>query len=131
MKVTDNNNRYSANSADLYDIACTIGQRLLKARVQVLDMKEKFGTVRVYCTFGWYTLHDFIYPGYHFNQFPRWARLLDNVFTQTIVQYASRWAEPYQRKAYRRAYAEAVAKYPHYRTAILDYADYPELLEGL
>lgn len=122
---------YRSYSADLHDIACSIGHRLLKARVQVLDSKEKFGTVRVYCTFGWYTLHDVVYPGYHFNQFPRWARLLDNVFTQTVVQYASRWAEPYQRRAYRQAYQDAVEKYPHYRTAILDYADYPELLEGI
>ena len=130
MKVSDSV-RYSANSADLYDIAVSISRRLLQARVNVRDAKEKFGTVRVYCTFGWYTLHDVVYPGYHFNQFPRWAQLLDNTVTQTIVQYASRWVEPYQRRVYRQAYKDAVEKYPQYRTAILSLADWPELLEGL
>lgn len=128
MKERD---RYSANQADLYDIACHIGRQLLRARIPVSDMKEKYGTIRVYCTFGWYNLHDVIYPGYHFNQFPRWVQRLDNSLISTAVQHLSRWVEPYQRNTYRKVYADAVKRWPHYRTAILIDAHWPELLEGL
>lgn len=123
--------RYSANSADLYDIARSISRELLKARIQVMDAKEKWGTVRIYCNFGWYTLHDVVYPGYHFNQFPRWLQVLDYKILSTFVQHASKLAEPYQRRVYRQAYRNAIRKHPYYRTAILGYADWPELLEGL
>jgi hypothetical protein len=120
-----------AYNGDIGAIADYIKDRLLLARIPVYDAKEKWGTVRVSCTFGWYSLHDVVYPGYHFNQFPRWLQVLDYKVLSTFVQYASKLAEPYHRKVYRRAYENAVRKYPHHRTAILEWADWPELLKGL
>lgn len=117
---------------DLDRIAQEIGEPLRKRyRLQVMQCKEKYGTVRVYCTFGWYSLHDFIYPGYAFNRFPRWLTSLDNHILGPIVHQFSKIGIPIQRWAYRRAYAKAVAEYPHYRTAILTCADWPEYLENL
>lgn len=46
------------------DAAEFIGTELKRrARIGVTQYKEKFGTVRVYCSLGWYNLHSIIYPG--------------------------------------------------------------------
>lgn len=121
----------TANGIALGDIAGEIKDRLLLAKIPVHDAKEKWGTVRVSCTFGWYSLHDVVYPGYHFNQFPRWLQTIDYHVLSTVVQQLSKLAYPWQKRYYRRVYAEAVKKYPHHRTAILEWADWPELLKGL
>ena len=120
------------NMAELDTIAREIGTTLRdKYRVDVSQFKEKYGTVRVYCTFGWWNLHSLIYPGYHFNKFPRWLQRLDNLLLGAIVHQLGRFFIPLQKRAYRRQYAVAIVKYPHHRTAILDGADWPEYLKGL
>jgi hypothetical protein len=117
---------------ELDRIANEIGEPLRKwYRIHISQCKEKFGTVRVYCSFGWYLLHDVIYPGHHFNRFPPWLQAVDYRLLGPIVHQLSRITMPIQIAAYRRAYKLAVKKYPHYRTAILAHADWPEYLKGL
>jgi len=120
------------NTAELDTIAREIGTTLRdRYRIDVSQFKEKYGTVRVYCTFGWWNLHSLIYPGYHFNRFPRWLQRLDDVLLGPIVHQLGRFFIPLQQKAYRQQYARAIVKYPHHRTAILACADWPEYLKGL
>ena len=73
-------------------------------RMAVLDYKEKFGTVRVYCTFG-----------YHWMPSPlnKWIVI------------------PYHEWIYRRAYIGVLRKYPNIREEILSGASYWNLLEDL
>lgn len=115
----------------VHEAAEFIGKRLLKARIPVSDYKEKWGTVRVYCSFEWWSFHDLVYPGYAFNRFPRWLSWLDWVLLSSIVQYLSNWASPLQIKWYRSTYKKALEKFPDLRDAILESADWPEHLEGL
>lgn len=69
--------------------------------VRVVQYKEKFGTVRVYCYLG------------------RCNRYLDYLLI------------PYQEWLYRKLYKDMVKKFPHLREEILCMADFPELLMGL
>lgn len=117
--------------SELDQVAQFIGKRLLKARIPVSDFKEKWGTVRVYCTFGWYSLHDIVYPGFHFNHFPLWLQNLDYYVISHVVQRLSNLAFPLQVRWYRQTYKKALEKWPHLRYPILECADYPEYLEGL
>lgn len=106
----------------LDDVAFEIGNYLRRyGRVQVQQTKEKWGEVRVYCHFGWSSLHDIFYPGYAYVQKP-W-----------LTRISLRWIpiERYQQYLYRRAYRKAVEKYPRLRDNILDGADWNEYLEGL
>lgn len=113
--------------AGIDDAANFIGDYLTKRRVCVQDVKEKWGTVRVYCHFGYYSLYNIIYPRriYLKGKFsflshisvPRWVNRLFIV--------------PYQEKAYRKAYLLAIQKWPHLREEILQGADFDELLKGL
>lgn len=95
------------------------------------DYKEKFGTVRFYARFHC-QLHDLIYPGYMWIVWPQFMNLVDLYF------YATRVFDPvrsvinwWQAKVYRRAYKNAVKKWPHLRQEILCMADYDEFLNGL
>jgi hypothetical protein len=72
--------------------------------ITVLDHKEKFGTVRVYCTFG-----------YHW---------MPSLLNDWIVI-------PYQEWIYRKAHRNALRKYSNIREEILSGASYWELLEDL
>jgi hypothetical protein len=120
------------NHYELHQIAQEIGEPLRnKYRISVVDCKEKLGTVRVYCTFGWYNLHDVVHPGYVFNRFPPWLQTLDYYLLGPIVHQLSRLIVPLQIRAYRRAYQVALVKYPQHRTAILSCTDWPEYLKGL
>lgn len=87
------------------EAASYIGKGLRKwGRVTVFDYKEKWGTVRVYCSFGLLGL-----PGHLLN----WILI------------------PYQEWLYLHLYKKAVAKWPHIRLEILSEADWPELLAPL
>ena len=115
------------------DAAHFIGDNLRKyGRVCVLDSKEKYGTVRVYCVFGWTGFHSITHPGYAYNRYPKW---LWNVDTSQPVYKAfsvlNKIVVPYQQWLYRRAYKKAIAKWPHLVLEILDGADWSELLTGL
>lgn len=107
------------------DAAATyIGENCKKwGRINVVQYKEKFGTVRVYCNFGWYDLASFTYPGYVRYKYP-WMRYIK-------LHYLNFLIIPVQTQIYRYFYAQSVKKYPHLTEEILRAADWPEYLQGL
>ena len=120
---------------DVGEAADFIGDYLRKwGRVGVRQTKEKYGTVRVYCSLGWSNLHDLLWPGYVYNQWKSpWLWKLEvyfwpKVFHRTGLGYLS---YVYHKLLYRRAYKLAVKRWPHIRKEILNGADYRELLRGL
>lgn len=107
----------------LYKIAEYIGEGLLWHRVPVQQYKEKWGGIRVYCDLGWRHVEDIIHPGGMRSvrlvgqwQLPTWLYLLS-------IRY-HKWV-------YFRVYARATRLWPHKIEAIVNHADYPELLEDL
>ncbi len=122
--------------ADCDAAAAYIGQGLRKwGRVSVSQYKEKWGTVRVYCSLGmsYEVLHNIFYPGYAYYQFPRWLILVDHFLSFKLrVGVLLNWAIlPYHKWLYRRYYRRAVEKWPHIRNNIVRHADWIDLLEGL
>ncbi len=122
------------------DDACSIIERRLRFwRVPVYQVKEKFGSVRVYCSLGWSSLHDICYPGHACSRFPGWLWRLDCSWTgnsntvtgwlwrQTILRL-SVWLH---KKAYRSAYKKAVRRHPDLAQYILEDADFSDLLVGI
>lgn len=98
-------------------------------RVGVTDYKEKYGTVRVYCNFGWYQLHSITHPGWAYSQYPKWLWSLDCLYLSRIVRYANPLIIPYQIWLYKYLYGRALRKWPHLRLEILSGADYNELFK--
>lgn len=91
--------------------------------------KEKYGTVRFYSNIH-YQLHDLIYPGYAYCQFPRWLWKIDClVYTKYIYPIARHIIHPYQMFMYRLAYKLAALKYPMIYHEIYMMADWQEVLE--
>lgn len=93
--------------------------------------KEKYGTARIYCHFGYLSLHGLVYPAYVSNQFPKWlwnfdceyiAPVLRKLFEKSFVKW--------QMFIYNRAYQNALKKWPTLREEILCDADYLELIKG-
>lgn len=114
------------------DAARFIGEYLVRwGRVGVRDWKEKFGTVRVYCSLGWHQFHSITHPRYQYSRYPQWLWSLDCRYGWRILWPVNRLVVPFHKWLYRRAYRLAVKKYPHLREEILSGADYSELLEGL
>lgn len=106
-----------------------IGKGIRKfGRISVWQYKEKYGTVRVYCSFGWNSLQHIIFPGYVRQVIPAW---IDNNFISKIIQMLNPIIVPYQYFIYRLFYKLAVKKWPHLREEILSCADYSELLKGV
>lgn len=117
---------------EIQDVALWIRKQLLRwGRVPINDAKEKWGTVRVYCYFGWWNLHDFCYPGHHFNHFPSWLTRIDESFFSGVFNLIRFLVVPYHRWLYRHTYKRAVKKWPHLKEEILQCADWPEYLKGL
>lgn len=120
---------------DCDEAASYIGRGLRKwGRINVSQYKEKFGTVRVYCSLGYYEiLHGLFYPGYAYYQFPKWLVEVDHFLSFTLrLNVPLNWvAIPYHKFLYRRYYREAVRRWPGIRRRILGSADYPELLKGV
>ena len=100
-------------------------------RVNVRDYKEKFGTVRVYCSLGWHQFHSITHPGWCGNQYPKWLWHLDCRVGSKIIRPLNYVILPYHIWLYRRLYSMAVKKWPHLRREILCMADYSDLLKGL
>lgn len=94
-------------------------------RIRITDMKEKYGTVRVYASFGWHSLFSVYRPHYYFTT--KYNRWMDKV----PMGWMNWFVLPYQSVIYRLAYKKALKKWPHLRDEILDDADYPEYLKGL
>jgi hypothetical protein len=97
----------------LNDAACFIAKRLRKyGGIAVTDCKEKYGTVRVYCYFGWV---------------PAWAT---TPTLQYFVGLLNRIVIPIQQRIYVWVYKQAVRRWPHLYHEIVSEADYGELFEG-
>lgn len=108
-----------------------IGKRLGGARIRVVQTKEKFGQARVYCSFGFWTFHEFLYPSYLWNKFPQWLIKVDYYVLGPITHQFGGLILPLQKWWYTRTYKKAIEKFPHLREAILTGADWPELLKGI
>lgn len=94
--------------------------------------KEKFGTVRFYAMFGYPSLHTLIYPGYCYNQFPKWLWDLDCKYLGPILNLTlGKLFSKCQKLVYKTAYKRALIKWPHLREEILCCADWPEFLTGV
>ena len=110
--------RYGDENVDWIGIemaARFIGRGLQFWGVPVRQYKEKFGTVRVYCSFG---LH---YPWHYYGPNSP-LRLLFWALNLVIV--------PLQKRLYQWYYAEACRRFPHLKKEIIYGADYYELLGG-
>lgn len=95
------------------------------------DAKEKYGTVRFYVKFCGLTLHDLIYPGYVFIQFPVWLNNIDAYVISPVLHFLfGKIYYKWQKFIYNRAYQKALAKYPNFKDAILSCCDYPEFING-
>lgn len=94
------------------------------------DIKEKYGTLRFYAKFH-HMVHDLIWPGYVYCQWPKWLHFLWSWDCWYYDKYCSRLRYcivKYQYWIYRLAYRRALRRYPQIRKEILCAADYPELL---
>lgn len=119
--------------AGINDAACFIATNLVRwGRVNVRDYKEKYGTVRVYCSLGWHQLHSITHPRHCFSQYPRWLWSLDCLYLSRVIPRLTGWfVVPYHKWLYRRVYSAAVRRWPHLAKEITYCADYGELLLGL
>lgn len=100
-------------------------------RISVMQSKEKFGTVRVYCSLGYWGFFNLLNPGMVWVHWPKWLYALDLKFGRPVMQVLNKLIVPYHKFIYRRAYKKAVEKYPHIKKRILGTADFSNLLEGL
>lgn len=113
------------------DIAYGIGNICIKyGRIPVLQTKEKYGTVRVYNSWGIGSLHALIWPNYVYKHpsYPKWLWNLD-------IQYLSRFfnlLDPiiirWQHFIYNFAYWKYIKKYPQLFDEITGCADWKEEL---
>ncbi len=112
-------------------IANEIGCYLVKyGRIPVTQTKEKYGTIRVYCSFGVYNLHSLIWPRYVYKhrRYPKWLWNLDVMYISKLFSLVQVPIYKYQKFIYKRAYKLALAKHPEAKRALLSGADYGELL---
>jgi len=97
-------------------------------RIPVRQTKEKYGTVRVYNSFGIENLYWFIRPNYCFYRAPIWVRKLDDATFGRLFELLRPLIVKYQIYIYNKAYQNAVNKYPHLREEIVVNADFPEFI---
>lgn len=118
--------------SDVAQAAHWIGWFLKKyARMHVSQTKEKFGTARVYCMFGWSQLHTITHPGYVYSQYPKWLWEFDIDYLSWLFYKLDFIVVPFHTFMYKLAYKLAIKKYPYIKEEILAGADYRELLEYL
>ena len=109
-----------------------IGERLRRwGRVGVHQYKEKWGEVRVYCSFGWSQVHDITHPGHAYGRYPKWLWRLDCRLGWLLARPLNWLVLPFHKWLYRRTYRQAVKRWPHLRDEILCAADWPELLQEI
>lgn len=120
------------NVVNLDQLAYKIGQFCRTfGRIHVTDTKEKYGTIRVYCTFGFLGFHTLLWPGraYKHKYCPRWVWNLDvKLYGSKIEQFINLLLVPYQKLIYKTAYKLALRTYPHLNKEITRCMDYPEYL---
>lgn len=110
-----------------------IGQWLRdKARMGIVQYKEKFGGVRVYGGFGIDCFHALVWPGYCWIH-KWWPYKLDMFifYKLGLGKIINKILVPIQMKLYRWRYQKAVDKWPHLKLEILIDADHQELLNGI
>jgi len=100
-------------------------------RVNVFQAKEKYGTVRVYCTLGFYNIHSITHPGYMYYRYPKWLTKIDFLIGVRIASLLNKIIIPYHCWLYKKAYKKAIDKFPFYKENIISCADFPELLNDL
>jgi hypothetical protein len=126
---------WSDDSVDwkgIEDAAHYIGSNLRRwGRVGVSQTKEKFGTARVYCHFGWYQVHCITHPGYAYGRYPQWLWSLDCRYFSRCMWLVNWAVIPFHKWLYRYLYKRALKKWPHLTGEILLGADWTELLLGL
>lgn len=98
-------------------------------RVAVFDYKEKYGTVRISCSFGWTSIYSIWRPR-HCWVSKWWPYRLDLWLMNNIFSWVNRIIIPLQMRAYAWRYKKAVQKWPHLYDEIVSMADYDELFEG-
>lgn len=109
---------------EVEDAANWIGQFCRRwGRIGVRQTKEKFGTARVYCSFGWYQLGEVFYPGYCWCKGPKF------LWMTFIPGWISNFFIPWQKFVYRTAYKMAIRKWPMIKREIVCCADYPEFFK--
>jgi hypothetical protein len=114
------------------DAARYIGLWLRRyARMNVSDIKEKWGQPRVYVSFGWHQLFCITHPGYAYSRYPKWLWYLDIYYISGIVQLLNPVVVPIHKFLYKWRYKKAIQKWPHLKGEILSGADWPELLKDL
>jgi hypothetical protein len=115
------------------DAGWFIGGWLRKwVKMPVTQIKEKYGTLRVYCMFGWSTIYSIWRP--HYMWIPQWWPYKLDLwlcYTLHLIDPLNKVVVPIQKKAYRWRYKLALKKWPHLHDEILDCADWPEELRGL
>lgn len=99
-------------------------------RMRVCDMKEKFGTVRVYCSFGWDSFYELFYPGYCWVK-PWWPYKIDLYVSAYVMPLLNKLVLPIHKWAYAYRYKKAVQKWPHLYDEIVTGADWGEFFEGV
>lgn len=98
-------------------------------RMGVWQTKEKYGTARVYCSFGLWGFHSLINPGYARNRWPSWLWKLDCDYGTRVITPFNWFIAHYQIFIYKIAYKRAIKKYPFIKKEILVCADYSEYLK--
>ena len=112
------------------DVADYIGCWLRTwARINVLQIKEKFGEVRIYCTFGWDDLHSVTHPGHAYYRYGKVGMFI-NQYTRGVFKYLNYIIVPIHKYLYCWRYHRAIKKWPELRDEILQGADFGELFEG-
>lgn len=118
-------------SDDLEEIAYNIGRFCVKwGRIHVSQTKEKYGTVRVYCSFGIDGLHGLIWPRYMYKhpKYPQWLWELDLKYSHKILAPLGSLTFRVQKTIYQLAYSIAILKYPHLFNEITSCMDWPEYI---
>jgi len=108
-----------------------IGERMANwFRIPVRQMKEKFGTVRVYCGFGFSSVYSIWRPQHMW--VPKWwPWSLDLKVSKYVMSLINRMIVPIQISGYRYFYKKAIKKWPYLKAEILCCADYPEYLKEI
>lgn len=119
-------------SYDCDMIAYGIGNYLVKyGRICVSQTKEKFGSVRVYCYFGYSCIYNIFYPRRMYIHWPKWLYRIDLAISPYVLKIINPLVIPYQKFIYKKAYAKAVEENPHLAREIILFADWSEFLEDL
>jgi len=111
--------------ADVGHSAQFIGDYCRKyGRINVTTTKEKYGTARVYCSFGISSFHCLTHPGYVYGRYPKWLWNLNCDFSYSKVGHLffrllNKIVVPYQMFIYRRAYELAFKKWPLIKKELL------------